>query len=932
MLALLVPMVLRELGRGITPPAGGVPVIMWWGWQGALFLAGLSLLLVASALVRASEPPANPRWPLLGAGLSVLAAAIGVFAFTGRPGWPGWYTALWVPGALLVIRPASTWATLTAIALSAGAGASLMTWGNALAARTVVALADVANLGTVPDPLGEPALTDLASSIASSNVEVDAADLFRAWRRSGLRREGYPARLMVWRDSTIAADVVMDALSLHDSSLARLVRDAPPGQSIVRMATGPGVHQVLLRRLDSSRVLALAIGPRSQLIPPAVLGRLLENGSDRSPLYRLTVTPLLGLDSEGAPGRWRREDWAIRATRKLTLPAGPHEAHLVIPIGRPSGILVRGGIILIADVALAFALWGFLLWLLHRRVVVRPSWTTRSYETRLALTLAGFFVVPAALVSAVSLRQLAIEAERSRDLVLQRILRDARSADQAPIADVARRLDAGLGLYRGGALVAASEPVLAELGMIPPLVDASAWHSLVLDGEPFASSREDGFTRRGFAMVGGVRGGDPAILAAVQEERDRELRDRQLDVALSFGLATLLGLVAASAAARRAARTLSRPVADLRDAALAFGQGTAAPPFPLQPPREFEPVFTAFARMAADVRAGQDALEAARQRTEAVLATVPTGVLAVDAAGRVILANRSAKDMLGDSLPAGRNLADAAGADWDALSRITADPSLASDVEFEAGGRRFAAQVTALDGGHGAVIAINDVTVAMRAARVLAWADVANQVAHAIKNPLTPLRLGIQHLRRVKEQRPHEFDTALEETSERLLAEITRLDSIARAFARFAAPSEVQQPLDAVPLRDVCEEVASLYHMAPGFELLVDVPGGVTATARRDELKEVLLNLCDNARNAGASKVWATWDTPRLVLRDDGAGMPAEVLEHAFEPRFSTTSSGSGLGLAIARRLVESWGGTISVDSVPGAGARFVIEFGHLAI
>ena len=140
-----------------------------------------------------------------------------------------------------------------------------------------------------------------------------------------------------------------------------------------------------------------------------------------------------GLDSEGGPGRWRREAWAIRATRKVTLPSGLHEAHLVIPLGRPEAILVRGGLLLLADLALAFLLWGTVLWLLHGRVVVRPPWSTRSFETRLALTLAGFFVVPAALVSVVSIRQLAVEAERSRDLVLQRILRDASAAENGPI-------------------------------------------------------------------------------------------------------------------------------------------------------------------------------------------------------------------------------------------------------------------------------------------------------------------------------------------------------------------------------------------------------------------------------------------------------------------------------------------------------------------
>ena len=96
-------------------------------------------------------------------------------------------------------------------------------------------------------------------------------------------------------------------------------------------------------------------------------------------------------------------------------------------------------------------------------------------------------------------------------------------------------------------------------------------------------------------------------------------------------------------------------MADLRDAALAFGRGSGAPPFPLQPPREFEPVFNAFARMAADVRTGQDALEEARRRTEAVLATVPTGVIALDGAGCVILANPDRAGHAGRFVAGGTN-------------------------------------------------------------------------------------------------------------------------------------------------------------------------------------------------------------------------------------------------------------------------------------
>ncbi len=112
-------------------------------------------------------------------------------------------------------------------------------------------------------------------------------------------------------------------------------------------------------------------------------------------------------------------------------------------------------------------------------------------------------------------------------------------------------------------------------------------------------------------------------------------------------LATLAGVAAALAGAGRASRTLSRPVAELRRSALALGKGEPMPAHSQNPPLEFEPVFGAFERMAADIRSSQSALEEARRRTSAVLTTVGTGVVALDPAGRVIIANRQALDLLG---------------------------------------------------------------------------------------------------------------------------------------------------------------------------------------------------------------------------------------------------------------------------------------------
>jgi len=205
-------------------------------------------------------------------------------------------------------------------------------------------------------------------------------------------------------------------------------------------------------------------------------------------------------------------------------------------------------------------------------------------------------------------------------------------------------------------------------------------------------------------------------------------------------------------------------------------------------------------------------------------------------------------------------------------------------------------------------------------------------VAHEIKNPLTPIRLGIQHLRRARRGSTQGFDATLRETTDRILTEIDRLDGIARAFSRFGAPAEGQPPLEPVDLLAVARETVQLYGLggAAGGAVVRFETDGETAPvrARRDEVKEVLVNLLENARQADAKRVVVrlTAGGRRLSVTDDGRGIPSEALPRVFEPAFSTTSSGSGLGLAITRRLVESWGGTITLESAPGRGTSVTLD------
>ena len=130
-----------------------------------------------------------------------------------------------------------------------------------------------------------------------------------------------------------------------------------------------------------------------------------------------------------------------------------------------------------------------------------------------------------------------------------------------------------------------------------------------------------------------------------------------------------------------------------------------------------------------------------------------------------------------------------------------------------------------------------------------------------------------------------------------------------------------------VDLAAAAAEVVHLYGLADAaaaVELRSERPA--TGLARRDEVKEVLVNLLENARQAGAGHIVVAVAPRHLSVSDDGRGMPDHLRARIFEPRFSTTSSGSGLGLAIVKRQVESWGGTIVVESVEGEGTKVTMR------
>ena len=215
-----------------------------------------------------------------------------------------------------------------------------------------------------------------------------------------------------------------------------------------------------------------------------------------------------------------------------------------------------------------------------------------------------------------------------------------------------------------------------------------------------------------------------------------------------------------------------------------------------------------------------------------------------------------------------------------------------------------------------------------QAQRVLAWGEMARQVAHEIKNPLTPMRLGVQHLQRAKDDPRVDFRRIFDENAIRLLEEIDRLDEIARAFSKYGAAPDAQPPTQPMDVTEAVRDVIRLEQLgADGVTWEAHgVEAPVLALARPTELRDVLLNLLENARLANARHVQARVESHEgrimVSVRDDGYGIAPELLSRVFEPHFSTRTSGSGLGLAISRRLIEGWGGSIAVESERGGDHR----------
>ena len=688
----------------------------------------------------------------------------------------------------------------------------------------------------------------------------------------------YPVRLGLWEmDGTRRVELSLDGLDLPASLVAALVKgiDTTRSRSVVPLARVPGRHYVLLQRLPSGRVLTAAVGPRTRLVAPGRLARLLRAPSEGPPLYELSLSPpstprLI----EGPQAQWRRSGAEVRIDRLVDLPVASRQVLARIELQPLPLLLVRGALLVAVDVLAIVALW-LLATLPLRAVRQRLAFRrlARSFQARLAVALALFFVVPAAGFTIWGLKRLETEADRTRDLLISAVLRDAALSAggilQEPadylaegLSELSDRLEADLVLYSGGRLIAASAPVLEDLALVEPLLDARCFQPLARGDELELTRQASTYVapvRMGYRVVQIGPPGGIGILATPQLSYDWARDQDQREVTFLLLLATLAGLTRRLLGAQMASRALSRPVADL-----------AAPP--PRWARDYRFRRCGRRRPSSNRSSGHSrgwrtifgpprphwtAPACARQPSSPTspprwLRWIPrtggAGERPGPAAARRRLGGRKRIRPR-----AGRDL-DAAGPGRDRVSRGE-ESDLAAEVEV--GARMYRLQLARRPGPlGGSVLAVDDLTDVTQAARVLAWGEMARQVAHEIKNPLTPIRLGVQHLIRVRRDRPDQLEQALAETTERILSEIDRLDTIARAFSRFGLPGSGAAPLETVDVAATAREVVALYRLtADGASVEVEGLQPMSVPARRDEVKEVLGNLLENARNAGARSI-----------------------------------------------------------------------------
>ncbi len=462
---------------------------------------------------------------------------------------------------------------------------------------------------------------------------------------------------------------------------------------------------------------------------------------------------------------------------------------------------------------------------------------------------------------------------------------------------------------------------------------------------------------------------DPRVVPQLQATRESvteyaEIEARRFGVQVAFALMytviALIVLLSAVWIGLNFANRLVAPIRRLIGAANLVSTGNLHVRVPVRPSEgDLGQLGETFNRMTQELRTqrddivrARDLIDSRRRFTEAVLAGASAGVIGVDGNRCVSILNRSAEKLIdrteADAL--GRPLVEVFPELADIMAAAQSGARTQDQVTISRNGRErnLSVRVTSeqsAESGHGYVVTLDDITELVAAQRTSAWADVARRIAHEIKNPLTPIQLSAERLRRKYGKVINDEDGVFAQCTETIVRQVDDIRRMVDEFSRFA-----RMPKPVIAADDVADTVRqSVFLLRVGnSEIDIDVEiaeDPMPARFDRRLLSQALTNIIKNAAEAisavppselgkGSIRVIAARDVENVVIDviDNGIGLPKENRSRLLEPYVTTREKGTGLGLAIVGRIIEDHGGSIELrdaaDIIPGQRGTWVrIQF-----